>query len=198
VAEDDVTGDWLKVKCIRTHEFVVGGWIAAPESSRRITGLLLGEFVDGALRYVGKVDSGFDAKSLRAIGDASSVLCAGFGFRHRSKAVRTEPSVEELYALKMRAGSPFQGTVPEPDAVFCTPDFRVPVEFVDFTEGGFLRRPVFSRFALFGYLAIGLGETGLRYGRDRAGIEGHRFLTFPRDLGWSRQIGPIPPKFAMP
>jgi bifunctional non-homologous end joining protein LigD len=116
-----VTGEWLKVKCIRTHEFVVGGWIAAPGSSRRIAGLLLGEFVDGALRYVGKVDSGFDAKSLRAIGDA----------------------------LEMQVASPFQETVCEPDVVFCAPDFRVPVEFVDFTEAGFLRRPVFSRFALF-------------------------------------------------
>jgi bifunctional non-homologous end joining protein LigD len=47
-------GDWLKIKCLRTHQFVVGGWIPAPGSSRRIAALLLGEFMDGALHYVGK------------------------------------------------------------------------------------------------------------------------------------------------
>jgi ATP-dependent DNA ligase len=87
------TGDWLKVKCIRTNHFVVGGWILGSGRCRAIKALLLGEFVDGALRYVGKVHSGFDAKSLRAIGDA----------------------------LKMQVGSPFYETVPEPDAVFCSP-----------------------------------------------------------------------------
>jgi hypothetical protein len=49
----------------------------------------------------------------------------------------------------MRADSPFEESVPEPDAVFCKPDLRVPIEFVDFTETGLLRRPVFSRVALF-------------------------------------------------
>ncbi len=44
-----LAGDWLKVKCLRTHGFVVGGWIPAPGSSRRVAALLLGEFTDGAL-----------------------------------------------------------------------------------------------------------------------------------------------------
>ena len=116
-----LTGDWLKVKCLRTHGFVVGGWIPAPGSSRRIAALLLGEFMGGALHYVGKVDTGFDAKTRHDIGDA----------------------------LEMRADSPFEESVPEPDAVFCKPDLRVPIEFVDFTETGLLRHPVFSRVALF-------------------------------------------------
>ncbi len=116
-----LTGDWLKVKCLRTHGFVVGGWIPDHGSCRRITALLLGEFIGGALHYVGKVDTGFDAKTRQDIGDA----------------------------LEMRADSPFEESVPEPDAVFCKPDVRVPIEFVDFTETGLLRRPVFSRFALF-------------------------------------------------
>lgn len=50
-----VTGDWLKVKCIRTHQFVVGGWIPGSGRCRAIEALLLGEFINGALRYVGKV-----------------------------------------------------------------------------------------------------------------------------------------------
>ncbi len=116
-----LTGDWLKVKCLRTHGFVVGGWIPAPANPRRVAALLLGEFLDSSLHYVGKVDTGFDAKTRRNIGDA----------------------------LEMRADSPFEESVPEPDAVFCEPDLRVPIEFVDFKETGLLRRPVFSRFALF-------------------------------------------------
>ncbi len=121
VYQGGLTGDWRKVKCLRTHGFVVGGWIPAPGSSRRVAALLLGEFMDGALHYVGKVDTGFDAKTRHDIGDA----------------------------LEMRADSPFEESVPEPDAVFCEPNVRVPIEFVDFTETGLLRRPVFSRLALF-------------------------------------------------
>jgi bifunctional non-homologous end joining protein LigD len=42
--------DWLKIKCLRVHDFVIGGWISNPD--KHIGALLLGEFVQGNLRYV--------------------------------------------------------------------------------------------------------------------------------------------------
>jgi ATP-dependent DNA ligase len=116
-----LTGDWLKVKCQRTHHFVVGGWIPHFRDSRRIGALLLGGFFDDALHYVGRVDSGFDQKTIGEIANA----------------------------LTTRGDSPFREPISEPNARFCEPVLRVPIEFADFTDDGLLRRPSFSRFVLF-------------------------------------------------
>jgi len=58
---------WLKVKVHLEDEFVVAGY-TAPEGSRKYFGaLLLGAYEHGKLRYVGKVGTGFDTKTLAAL-----------------------------------------------------------------------------------------------------------------------------------
>jgi len=58
---------WLKVKVHQEDEFVIVGY-TSPEGSRKYFGaLLLGAYTDGALRYVGKVGTGFDGKTLAAL-----------------------------------------------------------------------------------------------------------------------------------
>lgn len=58
------SGDWLKLKCHRTGEFRIGGY-TTPQGTRTGFGaLLLGEQTDEGLRYVGKVGTGFDERSL--------------------------------------------------------------------------------------------------------------------------------------
>ena len=59
---------WLKVKCIRRQEFVIGGY-TDPEGSRVGLGALhLGVYEpDGRLTYVGKVGTGFNDRSLTAL-----------------------------------------------------------------------------------------------------------------------------------
>ncbi|HYC08736.1 MAG TPA: hypothetical protein VEC10_03805, partial [Steroidobacteraceae bacterium] len=55
---------WLKVKVHQEDEFVVVGY-TLPEGSRKYFGaLLLGAFEQGRLHYVGKVGTGFDARTL--------------------------------------------------------------------------------------------------------------------------------------
>jgi bifunctional non-homologous end joining protein LigD len=55
---------WLKVKAHLEDEFVIVGY-TAPQGSRRYLGaLLLGAYQRGKLHYVGKVGTGFDAKTL--------------------------------------------------------------------------------------------------------------------------------------
>ena len=59
--------EWLKVKCLRRQEMVVGGY-TDPQGSRAGFGaLLLGYFDGGALRYAGKVGTGFDDELLRTL-----------------------------------------------------------------------------------------------------------------------------------
>ena len=86
----------------------------------RIRALLVGEFFDEGLYYLGKVESGFDARA-----------------PHQIRA-----------CLNQREAPPFKAPISEPGARFCEPVFRVPMEFIDFTDDGRLRRPALNRFAL--------------------------------------------------
>jgi bifunctional non-homologous end joining protein LigD len=58
---------WVKVKCAMRQEMVIGGY-TDPEGSRKGLGaLLLGVYEDGELRYSGKVGTGFDDATLKAL-----------------------------------------------------------------------------------------------------------------------------------
>jgi bifunctional non-homologous end joining protein LigD len=109
--------DWHKVKCMRVHDFVIGGWISGTDHS--IAALLLGEVVDGDLRYVGQVRSPFDSRLMSAV----------------------------RRLLTPRTISPFRDEMNDLEAKFCEPAFRASVEFLDFTDDGYLRHPAFRRFA---------------------------------------------------
>jgi bifunctional non-homologous end joining protein LigD len=58
---------WVKTKCIRRQELVVGGW-TEPDGGRSHFGALLVGYFDGArLVYAGKVGTGFTNASLAAV-----------------------------------------------------------------------------------------------------------------------------------
>jgi bifunctional non-homologous end joining protein LigD len=61
------SNSWLKVKIHKEDEYVIVGY-TKPGGARRYFGaLLLGAYVKGKLRFVGKVGTGFDEKSLAAL-----------------------------------------------------------------------------------------------------------------------------------
>jgi bifunctional non-homologous end joining protein LigD len=61
------TREWLKLKCHRRQEFVIGGW-TDPQGARGLFGALhLGVYEDDRLVYVGKVGTGFDETTLRRV-----------------------------------------------------------------------------------------------------------------------------------
>ena len=112
-----LTNDWLKIKCLRVHDFVIGGWI--PDGREPFRELLLGAYIDGKLRYVGRVGAGFNSRVTRAI--------------KRMLEPASEP--------------PFADRVPDAQARFCAPTLRISVEFLDLTDDGYLRHASFRRFA---------------------------------------------------
>jgi bifunctional non-homologous end joining protein LigD len=59
------TGAWLKVKHTLRQEMVIGGWLAGEgRRAETIGALLVGYYEHGALRYAGRVGTGFTEKTL--------------------------------------------------------------------------------------------------------------------------------------
>jgi bifunctional non-homologous end joining protein LigD len=58
-------GDWLKSKCLREQEFVVGGYTLSTEGDDRIGSLLLGYYEGRKLVYAGRTGTGFTQKMKR-------------------------------------------------------------------------------------------------------------------------------------
>ncbi|MEO6964979.1 MAG: DNA ligase D, partial [Acidobacteriaceae bacterium] len=56
------SGSWLKIKCIRQQEFVIGGFTLPSKSGVGIGALLLGYYRDGKLVYAGRTGTGFTQK----------------------------------------------------------------------------------------------------------------------------------------
>jgi bifunctional non-homologous end joining protein LigD len=114
---------WLKVRNRPRQEFVVGGW-SEGEGSRdgRIGSLLVGYWSNAngrrSLRYVGKVGSGLDDRTIK--------------------------DLEERFAARARAACPFDPPFSAPGVHFVTPEVVVEVEASGLTRHGTLRQPAFK------------------------------------------------------
>ncbi len=60
--------DWLKLKCVWEQEFVIGGYTEPTGSRTDFGALLVGYYEDGALRYAGKVGTGYTKATLHNLG----------------------------------------------------------------------------------------------------------------------------------
>jgi bifunctional non-homologous end joining protein LigD len=110
--------DWVKIKCERRQEFVIGGF-TDPQGARGHFGALhLGLYDDDRLVYVSKVGTGFDERSLRRI-------------------------MAMLRPLA-RATSPFDaGTPAGRGHHWVEPRLVCEVRFTEWTDDGGLRHPAF-------------------------------------------------------
>jgi DNA ligase D-like protein (predicted ligase) len=110
--------DWLKFKCVRDQELVIGGF-TEPQGSRAGFGALLVGYYDGAkLRYAGKVGTGYNSallKDLRA----------------------------QLDKLEQDA-SPFADRVREKGSHWVKPRIVAQIGFTEWTRDGKLRHPRFT------------------------------------------------------
>ena len=113
-------GSWLKVKCLRRQEVVIGGWTEPSGSRTGLGALLVGVQEPGVgLTFAGKVGTGFTEKVLRDL--------------HR-----------QLSALE-QASSPFS---PKPKGVgaahWVKPELVGEVAFTEWTSDGKMRHPSFQ------------------------------------------------------
>jgi bifunctional non-homologous end joining protein LigD len=113
------SGEWLKFKCVRDQEFVIGGY-TLPQGSRTGFGaLLLGYYDGGTLVYAGKVGTGFNAATLHEL--------------HKQMA-----------AIEAK-NSPFgRGRLRERDVRWVRPQLIAQIGFSEWTGDGMLRHPRFQ------------------------------------------------------
>jgi bifunctional non-homologous end joining protein LigD len=108
--------NWLKFKCVRDQEFVVGGYTAPKGSRVGLGALLLGYHEAGDLVYAGKVGTGFDDATLRSL--------------H-----------ERLSAIERDAPPFTRGLKHEADARWVHPELVAQIGFTEWTRDGKLRHP---------------------------------------------------------
>jgi len=112
--------NWLKVKCHKRQELVVGGFTEPKGGGRGIGALLLGYYAEETLVYAGKVGTGFDVETsldLRKLLDARTVKAMAF------------------------ADVPADG---RRGAIWVEPNLVCEVEFTEWTPDGRLRHPSFQ------------------------------------------------------
>jgi bifunctional non-homologous end joining protein LigD len=95
--------DWIKIKCHRRQEFVVGGY-TNPQGGRTGFGALhLGLYQAGKLIYVSKVGTGFDGKTLKLIWEKMQPLkCSRSPFDVRSPSGRGHTWIEPKLVCEVR------------------------------------------------------------------------------------------------
>jgi bifunctional non-homologous end joining protein LigD len=109
---------WVKVKNVRRIDVVIGGWLPGEgKRSGRLGALVVGYYQDGALRYAGRVGTGFDEAELNRLGALLEPLA--------------------------RDTSPFQGRQPPRETRFVEPRLVAAVDYGEWTQARTLRHPVY-------------------------------------------------------
>jgi DNA ligase D-like protein (predicted ligase) len=108
---------WLKIKCRKESEFVIGGF-TAPEGHRRHFGALLVGLYDGRqLRFTGKVGTGYSEAVLADLAKKMAPLAT--------------------------QNPPFEPAPPESGVTWLRPNLVAQIEFAEWTQDGKLRQPAF-------------------------------------------------------
>ncbi len=108
--------NWLKFKCVRDQEFVVGGYTVPRGTRIELGALLVGYYDGGDLIYAGKVGTGFTDKVLRQLRERLDGLT----------------STESPFA---------KGQPKERDALWVRPELVAQIGFTEWTRDGKLRHP---------------------------------------------------------
>ena len=151
--------DWIKVKCQRRQEFVIGGY-TAPRGGRAFFGALhLGVYEGSQLVYVSKVGSGFSAEILAQVW-------------------------QKLEPLGQPA-SPFHAKSPAGRGHYwVAPSLVCEVRFSDWTRDGGLRHPIFMGLRTDKRPEECQREIGAPLGPDAVSASPKVIITNPKKVFW--------------
>jgi bifunctional non-homologous end joining protein LigD len=110
-------GDWIKLKCDKRQEFVIGGYTLSDKKSSGVSSLLLGVYEDEELIYAGRAGTGISESEMR--------------------------SLEDKFKHIQRAASPFQ-VAPKPRTnekiLWLEPEYVAEIKFAEWTQEHQLRQ----------------------------------------------------------
>ena len=114
-------GDWIKLKCGRRQEFVVGGYTRTDKAARGVSALLLGVYENGALVYCGRAGTG--------IGEAVSreILARAEPLRTDAPPFKNPPKIRR-----------------DESVTWLRPELVAEVKFAEWTEENLLRQASFK------------------------------------------------------
>ncbi|ESQ94430.1 DNA ligase D [Asticcacaulis benevestitus] len=112
---------WLKVKCHKRQEFVIGGFSEPAHAERGIGALLLGYYEEEKFVFAGKCGTGFDRESSVAIRKKLDAL------------EQDKPAYDDKVPANARRGTHW-----------VKPEVVCEVEFTEWTTDGRLRHPSFQ------------------------------------------------------
>lgn len=167
---------WLKLKCRRSDEFVIGGFTRRAGGRSTLTSLLLGTFRDGRLVFAGRAGTGFDERNL--------------------------VSLQRRLRPTLRKTSPFD-PVPvlrrDERPCWVEPRLVAQVRYAGWTQSGLLRQPVFLALredrdpADVGSTkptgALALAPKQVRKRKDATALTHPTRVVFPEDGITKEQLG---------
>ncbi|WP_312071637.1 DNA ligase D [Anaerotignum propionicum] len=114
-------GDWIKLKCEKRQEFVIGGYTLTDKKSRGVSALLLGVYEDESFIYAGRAGTGMSEKDMTVL--------------------------EEEFSHIKRLESPFQ-TPPksrtQEEITWLEPLLVAEIKFAEWTKENLLRQASFQ------------------------------------------------------
>ena len=116
---------WLKIKCSLRQEFIILGFSDARTGGRALGALYLGYKKDGALRYAGKVGTGFSMKSARELAERFAGMTV-------EKPILSSAETDGLAAGEWNA------------VHWIKPSLLCEVAFTEWTQDGHIRHPSFQ------------------------------------------------------
>ena len=116
---------WLKIKCSQRQEFIILGFSDARTGGRALGALYLGYKKNGALRYAGKVGTGFSMKSARELAERFAEMTV-------EKPTLSRAETDGLSAGEWKA------------VHWIKPSLLCEVAFTEWTQDGHIRHPSFQ------------------------------------------------------
>ncbi|WP_264774051.1 DNA ligase D [Coxiella burnetii] len=115
------SSSWIKLKCKRQQEFVIGGYTKPRGEQLYFGALLLGYYQNKKLIYCGRVGTGFSSLSLKDI------------YEKLINREQKAPAFSELPTFGIKAGNHW-----------VKPELVAEIEFAEWTKDKRLRQPVFK------------------------------------------------------
>lgn len=113
-------GDWIKLKCYKRQEFVIGGYTLSEKNTEGISSLVLGYYEGKDLIYCGRAGTGFTQRNMKEL--------------------------EKIFSSIKRQTTPFKSVTKSKnnETIFwLKPNFVAEIQFAEWTKEGLLRQPSF-------------------------------------------------------